>query len=452
CVYATPDHPVIFAALLEAAAVGEGFAVVGGADADAALGKHRAQPAEAHPGRPELRQQALFGDAVIRNVAIRPRRAWQCCEAGGKHAAKCDGPQTSACQQQWPHLWSLHSSAPQLAFSLTSVRSAPGLLDGQAPWNFCYVITSYLPCTGNRSSDLLRVGRRRDAGGLVLLFHLVRIVQAVRAFELDGLQIESGYGALDLLRLIEQAVHDFLHGGVAHLIPLADHLVVGLDHDAAAVELAHVVHGELDLGPDRVIDLRRLRLDQVRHARALHHRAVHPAIAADIDVADAERVEIVRGESVVGEAIMLLLGIVDHQPEFHALAGKLAIRETAEPGRDRGEAGLGRAVLDGLAHLAAGGPLRCHPGKVVDQQIGGGVEILRAAVAMAASAFLDVVVARRAIAVAWSGTVQTLPPEQNLGGVIAGGDISLDAASLLELVGKQLLGDLRRVQLLAADS
>ena len=29
---------------------------------------------------------------------------------------------------------------------------------------------------------------------------------------------------------------------------------------------------------------------------------------------------------------MLLLGIVDHQPELHALAGKLAIRETAEPG------------------------------------------------------------------------------------------------------------------------
>src|SRR6476620_4071998 len=301
-------------------------------------------------------------------------------------------------------------SAPQLAFSLTSVRSARGLLDGQGPWSLCYVmlcyvITSYPRCTGNRSSDLLRVGRRRDTGGLVLLLHLVRIVQAVRAFELDGLQIESGHGALDLLRLIEQAVHDLLHGRVAHLIPLADHLVVGLDHDAAAVELAHGVHGELDLGPHRVIDLRRLRLDQVRHARALHHRAVNASIAADIDVADAERVEIVRGESVVGEAIMLLLGIVDHQPELHALAGKLAIRETAEPGEDRGE-----AVLDGLARLAAGGPLRCHPGKVVDQQIGGGVEILRAAVAMAASAFLDVVVARRAIAVAWSGTVQVLAP------------------------------------------
>src|SRR6476646_4555514 len=58
-------------------------------------------------------------------------------------------------------------SAPQLAFSLTSVRSAPGLLDGQAPLSFCYVITSYLYCTGNSSSDLLRAGRRRDAGGLV---------------------------------------------------------------------------------------------------------------------------------------------------------------------------------------------------------------------------------------------------------------------------------------------
>src|SRR6476659_10284035 len=163
-------------------------------------------------------------------------------------------------------------SAPQLAFSLTSVRSARGLLDGQAPWSLCYVMLCYVITS---YSDLLRVGRRRDTGGLVLLLHLVRIVQAVRAFELDGLQIESGHGALDLLRLIEQAVHDLLHGRVAHLIPLANHLVVGLDHDAAAVELAHGVHGELDLGPHRVIDLRRLRLDQVRHARALHHRAVN---------------------------------------------------------------------------------------------------------------------------------------------------------------------------------
>ena len=136
------EHAVIFAALLEAAAVGEGFAVIGGADADAAFGKRRAQAAEAHPGRPELRQQDLFGDAAVRNVAICPRRTWHCREAGGKHATKCDGPQTSACQQQWPDLWSLHNFSPPTAFSLTSVRSAPGLLDGQAPLELllCYNI------------------------------------------------------------------------------------------------------------------------------------------------------------------------------------------------------------------------------------------------------------------------------------------------------------------------
>ena len=65
------------------------------------------------------------------------------------------------------------------------------------------------------------------------------------------------------------------------------------------------------------------------------------------------------------------------------------------------------------------------------------MEILRAAVAMAASAFLGVVVARRAIAVAWAGAVQVLAPEQKLDGVVAGGDIGLDAASLLQRIGEQ---------------
>src|SRR5262245_37306834 len=156
-------------------------------------------------------------------------------------------------------------SVPQLGISLTS---SFGLLRGfsiGASWAMlCYNIMQ--PCSSNRSKvDLLRAGRRRDAGGLFL--HLVRIVQALRAFELDRLQIEGGDGTLDFLRLIEKAVHDLLHGRVALLIPLADHLVVGLDHDAAAVELAHGVHGEFDLGPHGVIDLRRLCLDELRHAR-----------------------------------------------------------------------------------------------------------------------------------------------------------------------------------------
>ena len=65
-------------------------------------------------------------------------------------------------------------------------------------------------------------------------------------------------------------------------------------------------------------------------------------------------------------------------------------------------------------------------------------------------AILGAEVARRTIAVAGPGAVQILAPEQKLDGVIAGGDIRLDAASLLQLLGEQLLGDLARVDLLAA--
>ena len=144
-------------------------------------------------------------------------------------------------------------------------------------------------------------------------------------------------------------------------------------------------------------------------------------------------------------------GIVDHQPELHALAGKLAIRETAEPGHDRGQPGFVAVLLEGLARLAARRPLRRHPGEIVDQEVGGGVEILGAPVAMAVGAVLDVVVAGRTIAVAGTGAVQILTPQQKLDGVVAGGDIGLDAARLLQRVGEQLLGDGAGVELLAAD-
>jgi len=95
--------------------------------------------------------------------------------------------------------------------------------------------------------------------------------------------------------------------------------------------------------------------------------------------------------------------------------------------------------------------LRRHPSEIVDEQVGGGAKILYPPVAVAAGAFLGVVVARRAIAVAGPGAVQILAPDQELDGVIAGGDIRLDTTRLLQRVGKQLLGDLRGVELLTAD-
>jgi hypothetical protein len=91
CVDGDVEHAVIFAVLIEPSAVDEGLAVVGGADADAAFGKGRAQ---ARPGRPEARQQALLWDPIVGHVAIRPCHARHCREAGGKHAAECHGPQT----------------------------------------------------------------------------------------------------------------------------------------------------------------------------------------------------------------------------------------------------------------------------------------------------------------------------------------------------------------------
>ncbi len=52
---------------------------------------------------------------------------------------------------------------------------------------------------------------------------------------------------------------------------------------------------------------------------------------------------------------------------------------------------------------------------------------------------------------AGAGAVQILTPKQELHGVIAGGDIRLHAAGLLQVVGEQFLGEFRGVERLAAD-
>ena len=201
-------------------------------------------------------------------------------------------------------------------------------------------------------------------------------------------EVESGDGALDRLGLVEQRIHRALNHGVAFGIPLADHLVVRLGGERAKIERVHRLHGGVELGSHLGIDLRRLGLDQVRHAGPGHQAPVGTPIGAEIDIADAERVEEMRGVGVVGEAIVLLLGIVEHQPELHALAGKLAIGEAAETGHDRRETRLVAVLLDRLARRAARRPLRRHPGEVVDEEIGRGPEILRAPIAIAVGAFL----------------------------------------------------------------
>ena len=70
---------------------------------------------------------------------------------------------------------------------------------------------------------------------------------------------------------------------------------------------------------------------------------------------------------------------------------------------------------------------------------------------MAARAILDVVVGRGPVAGARSGAVEVLAPEQELDGVVAGGDVRFDAARLLQLVGQELFCDLGGIDLLTRD-
>src|SRR5262245_4012908 len=171
-------------------------------------------------------------------------------------------------------------------------------------------------------------------GGLVLALHLLRTVETVRTLELDCLEVESSHGALDRLGLVEKGGDSALNHFVAGVVPLADHLVVGLGRERAQVERVHRLHGGVELRPHFVIDFGRLGADEVGDARTRHQRPVDAAISAEIDIANAECVEEVVGMSVVGEAIVLLFRVVDHEPELHAFAGKLAVREAAEPGHD----------------------------------------------------------------------------------------------------------------------
>ena len=86
------EHAVILAALVDAAAIDEGFAVIGAGDGDAASGERRAQTAKTGPGRPKLVQERLFGDAVVRNIAVSARRARYRGHAQANGAAKGNSP------------------------------------------------------------------------------------------------------------------------------------------------------------------------------------------------------------------------------------------------------------------------------------------------------------------------------------------------------------------------
>ena len=90
-----------------------------------------------------------------------------------------------------------------------------------------------------------------------------------------------------------------------------------------------------------------------------------------------------RGVGVVAEAVVLLLRVVEQQAELHALARELAVGEAAHAGEDGGEPLADIAADQPLAGLAARRPLRRDPFEVIDQQIGGRLQVGGAAVAVA---------------------------------------------------------------------
>ena len=148
---------------------------------------------------------------------------------------------------------------------------------------------------------------------------------------------------------------------------------------------------------------------------------------------------------------MLFLRVVQQQAQLHALAGQLAIGQAAQPGQDNRKATLRAGFHHRLAGLAVSRPVGGHLRQIVHQQIGSGGQILRAPVAIAVGAGRPLgIVGPGPIAGARAGAVQILAPEQELDGVVAGGDIRLDTADLLQLLGQQLLGDGGGVDLLAA--
>src|SRR5439155_15186781 len=134
---------------------------------------------------------------------------------------------------------------------------------------------------------------------------------------------------------------------------------------------------------------RRLGRDIVGERGAAHLGAVQPGIAALVDVHHSDFVIVVRVVGVVAEAVMLLLGVVQHQAELHALAGELAIGQASQAGQHLGQALLGAVGQQLLAGGAVGRPVPLHLLEVGDQQLGGDREIGGAAVAIAAGAVGD---------------------------------------------------------------
>ena len=105
-------------------------------------------------------------------------------------------------------------------------------------------------------------------------------------------------------------------------------------------------------------------------------------------------------------------------------------------------------VASSLRAAPSGLPVADHLLEVGDQQVASRPSDRRARRSqLPCVQFVSVVVGGGPLAGARAGAVQILAPEQEFDGVIAGRDIGLDAAGLLQRAGQELRRDLRGVDL-----
>lgn len=131
--------------------------------------------------------------------------------------------------------------------------------------------------------------------------------------------------------------------------------------------------------------------------------------------------------------VFLVLAVQGH---FQSLARQLAARERAQAHEHLADRLVAAAhELGAVVVLRIGRPGLHQRGKVVNQQVGHHVQVLAAAVGVGGLAVHEVF----KVAVAWARLGQILPPQEELDGVPAGGNVLF--ATALVLGREVLLGD-----------
>ena len=176
--------------------------------------------------------------------------------------------------------------------------------------------------------------------------------------------------------------------------------------------------------------------NQIGQGRTGQFRTVNPGVAAGVDVGHALAVVVMGVVGVVAEAVVLILVGIGFQGDFHALTGKLTQRQGAhaeEHFLDGGVRCFGEQ-LGAVVVFLAGCPLCNHPFEIGDQQIGRGIQVGGAAVAIAMGALLALgVVRRRTLSGAAIEAVQVLAPQQEFNSMVSGGHVGLRASDFVQL-------------------